>query len=769
MFLRIFILHMLFPYYLFQDTSGACKGQTAKNYQDRPCVYGECEIVRGGKNCHCLRGIKGKSCNEIQNPISPCGSNPCWGGEVCVPTASATSFVCLCPTGKTCRGKKPKKTACTSNPCKNGGTCYDVSYDGGYVCTCLNGYRGQRCDKKFDSCGAGQCKNSGKCYSTPLGAKCICRPSYYGERCEQRRGKKCLKNPCRNGGKCVEDRRESSGYSCVCPAGFGGNVCTQLSVQLCSPNPCLSGGTCYTYSGSFFCRCTPNRSGTTCEFDIVNPCHSRMEMCQNGATCIPNGGTKTGYRCVCRYGYVGDKCEMLGDSPCASNPCLNGGTCIAANLGYIGKYSCKCPKYAVGPRCQQSLASLICKKGTCLNGGTCQVDFDGKRRCICSGYYTGEECEIKVVKGLCSTAPCQNGGTCISNGGAAFCQCSYTTTGRYCETRDICSPLCDTNAFKNLDNIKCTTESLTNKKRCKCVSGYTGTYCERKDFCSSNPCQNKGICRRKDSPPYGECICESVGLAQPYCAFESCVVAPCVNGGICQDVVSGFRCLCPKGWKGLKCEKKDNSCFPSISSVSYRTSNSEIKRKNIDDLKVGEYVLTLDKERQLIETKFLGYLHEDHISVTDYLHLILENLTEIYISERHLLPMKTDGKFQYKFAKDIELNSILLDGNGHEQKLLSKQLLSTKGLFAPLTEYGTILVDDVLVSCYAHFPSHYIADLSITPYKIYKNFMNYINSTIAHLPLSSTINEVDSLLNAENYANTLLQLAQTTLPKMIFN
>ena len=44
-----------------------------------------------------------------------------------------------------------------------------------------------------------------------------------------------------------------------------------------------------------------------------------------------------------------------------------------------------------------------------------------------------------------------------------------------------------------------------------------------------------------------------------------------------------------------------------------------------------------------------------------------------------------------------------------------------QGVYAPMTQCGTIVVDNVLASCYASYPSHTIAHAIMAPLRIYYN------------------------------------------------
>jgi len=93
----------------------------------------------------------------------------------------------------------------------------------------------------------------------------------------------------------------------------------------------------------------------------TNPC--LPNPCQNNGLCTPSG---TSYVCACLTGYTGQRCEtrknllsvfeclvyvilIYSGDPCAQNPCLNGGQCMANN---VGGFLCLCMQPYTGPRCE---------------------------------------------------------------------------------------------------------------------------------------------------------------------------------------------------------------------------------------------------------------------------------------------------------------------------------------------------------------------------------------------------------------------------------
>ncbi len=131
----------------------------------------------------------------------------------------------------------------------------------------------------------------------------------------------------------------------------------------CTPNPCLNGAVCISNAfGGFTCQCPPEFTGQRCEdrktlftfsvatcfFSVCLGDACASQPCMNGGTCMKDNG---GFRCVCPPGYSGSQCEIR--DACQSNPCMNGGTCQAINGN--GGYQCICPPGFNGLRCETSM------------------------------------------------------------------------------------------------------------------------------------------------------------------------------------------------------------------------------------------------------------------------------------------------------------------------------------------------------------------------------------------------------------------------------
>ncbi|XP_041475891.1 uncharacterized protein LOC121424322 isoform X2 [Lytechinus variegatus] len=77
--------------------------------------------------------------------------------------------------------------------------------------------------------------------------------------------------------------------------------------------------------------------------------------------------------------------------------------------------------------------------------------------------------------------------------------------------------------------------------------------------CSSNPCDNGGTCT--DLLGGFQCFCPD-GFKGEYCQSEvdECMSNPCQNNATCEDRINNFTCICPSGMTGVYCETVVDPC-----------------------------------------------------------------------------------------------------------------------------------------------------------------------------------------------------------------
>ncbi|KAK2178507.1 hypothetical protein NP493_541g02029 [Ridgeia piscesae] len=286
-------------------------------------------------------------------------------------------------------------------------------------------------------------------------------------------------------------------------------------------------------------------------FLVANKQNCTQLLCQNGGTCVE---ARTGILCLCRFGYVGDRCQdsmsigvelstvhgvitpdealqatqapkledgvqckknhhgelecwmrvRTGVEQCNEKPCQNGASCVPGARSFV----CRCASKFTGPLC---VKLQPCANTTCQNGGSCEPLDTGGIRCVCALGFSGARCEEQHP---CATQPCQNGGSCVEQ--------NTSTGGMYA---------------------------------CSCAAGFHGFNCELVDPCRCGPCANGGTCETSGDESF-KCNCMPGYLGSQCQRASPCQRNPCFNSGLCQEIGGGtdFLCICVRGYKGRNCE-----------------------------------------------------------------------------------------------------------------------------------------------------------------------------------------------------------------------
>ncbi|CAB4010285.1 fibropellin-1-like isoform X1 [Paramuricea clavata] len=151
-------------------------------------------------------------------------------------------------------------TTAANETCKNGGIAGGSYHQ---VCTCGSGFKGYDCSQRVRPCEARPCRNGGKCSENRDGTfTCTCTAIHKGILCEQR-VTPCDSGPCKNGGNCTDDGVKC--FKCECLSGFKGSDCSEI-VQPCEIKPCKNNGICVNEEeGRFTCKCREGYGGIFCD------------------------------------------------------------------------------------------------------------------------------------------------------------------------------------------------------------------------------------------------------------------------------------------------------------------------------------------------------------------------------------------------------------------------------------------------------------------------------------------------------------------------
>uniref|UniRef100_A0A7M5U177 EGF-like domain-containing protein n=1 Tax=Clytia hemisphaerica TaxID=252671 RepID=A0A7M5U177_9CNID len=366
----------------------------------------------------------------------------------------------------------------------------------------------------------------------------------------------------------------------------------------CISNPCLHNGMCTVTSNGFICTCVNSYIGVNCE-RRADDCPRDLSMkCVHGVCKLDMNGNP---KCICKEGFEGPICSLQVDN-CASNPCLNSGTCIDK----VGGYKCKCKSNTRGSHCQikdDEISKCLNSCGEHYYGGKCWHNGEQK---ISVGWGLGEP--------ICNTLQ-----TCFNASKGQFDDHEYIPaqlkpiqmqdtddlvfiTDRdaslydhhfiphilpmEASSRDAFEKCNTTNALPLTKNISISKLNVNDKLlhpgiqyfianmnhlyRCDFGLRLNVTVKEKactdpKDLTPSQFCNGRGKCYTDFTQKMYSCLC-CEGYAGKYCQHEDpCVAKPCSNNGQCKliDIGSGMlnhECECQPGYHGKQCEKKINHC-----------------------------------------------------------------------------------------------------------------------------------------------------------------------------------------------------------------
>ena len=72
------------------------------------------------------------------------------------------------------------------------------------------------------------------------------------------------------------------------------------------------------------------------------------------------------YNCDCFNGYGGLNCDIILNTPCKSEPCMNGGVCSVVQA--TGSFTCSCLPNFTGKNCENDISNP-CESNPCNNNG----------------------------------------------------------------------------------------------------------------------------------------------------------------------------------------------------------------------------------------------------------------------------------------------------------------------------------------------------------------------------------------------------------------
>lgn len=165
---------------------------------------------------------------------------------------------------------------------------------------------------------------------------------------------------------------------------------------------------------------------------------------------------------------------------------------------------------------------------------------------------------------------------------------------------------------------------------------------------------------------------------------------------------------------------KSGGCFPGSARVRLKDG----AMKEVKDLKAGDEVLAADESGHLVYSRFIMFADSDGARRRVFRVIETRNPPmKMALTAAHLLFVVRNSTLSETFASDITPGQevMVLDEEGRRLRAVTVDRVydeEREGSFAPLTHDGTVVVDDVLASCYAAVQNQKLAHLAFAPVRL---------------------------------------------------
>ncbi|XP_051762217.1 indian hedgehog signaling molecule a [Ctenopharyngodon idella] len=179
---------------------------------------------------------------------------------------------------------------------------------------------------------------------------------------------------------------------------------------------------------------------------------------------------------------------------------------------------------------------------------------------------------------------------------------------------------------------------------------------------------------------------------------------------------------------------KTGGCFPASALVTIEDGSV----KTMDSLQPGEKVLASsesDGSGKLIYSEVIAFLDRDPSVEKQFYTIQTDSGAKLSLTAAHLLFVAegncsgpvVSAELKSVFASDVLPGQCVVSTRGAgQQGYLSRvtriQIQEDKGVFAPLTRHGTVVVNNVVSSCYAAVDQHWLAHWAFGPLRVLYNW-----------------------------------------------
>ncbi|XP_037313278.2 desert hedgehog protein [Pungitius pungitius] len=183
-------------------------------------------------------------------------------------------------------------------------------------------------------------------------------------------------------------------------------------------------------------------------------------------------------------------------------------------------------------------------------------------------------------------------------------------------------------------------------------------------------------------------------------------------------------------------------CFPGWARVTVAGG----VQKSLSSLAPGDRVMALSGTGQVVLSQVLLFLHRDRESWSTFLSLETEDGRRLALTPHHLVFLSShcrldSSEYEAQFAGRAKAGDCVLIHTAEAQvrpsRIVSVSEEESVGVYAPLTEAGSVFVEGVLASCYALMDDHRLAHWAFGPVRLLSSFDHLLWEETRHEPLTT--------------------------------
>lgn len=146
-------------------------------------------------------------------------------------------------------------------------------------------------------------------------------------------------------------------------------------------------------------------------------------------------------------------------------------------------------------------------------------------------------------------------------------------------------------------------------------------------------------------------------------------------------------------------------------------------KKAVKDLQTGDRVLAADDDGNPVYTDFIMFIDQDSTIRRLFYVIEAESGQKITLTAAHLLFVGHNATMSAVFASEVQRGQkvFVFDAERSRLEPVTVKRIYTQeheGSYAPVTVQGTVVVDQVLASCYAVIEDHDLAHWALAPVRL---------------------------------------------------